>query len=212
MKIVDASFTIEDPIDGAEILKKIERAGRVAYKSEGKIAEGSAVKFVTSLIHRGHLSVLEHQSISVRVICSRACANEWVRHRLASYTQLSTRYVCYAKEQFGGVLSFIRPGLDDDKTCDGRLMSVWVNAMEDAERHYLKLISLGAKPEEARGVLPLDLETEVYVTMNLRSWLHFFELRTDKAAHPEIRKLAIGIRDEFRRLIPVVFDEVAKDE
>ena len=100
MKIINASYSIETPIDGAEILKRIEKAGRTCYKSEDRITEESAENFVRMLIERGHESVLEHESITVRFICDRGVSHEIVRHRLASYSQESTRYCNYSGDRF----------------------------------------------------------------------------------------------------------------
>ena len=92
MKIINPSVKLEDSIDGQEILKKIGRIGRTCYKSEQNITEGSAERFVKNIMNRNHMSVIEHESISVRVICDRGVSHEIVRHRIASYSQESTRY------------------------------------------------------------------------------------------------------------------------
>ena len=90
--------------------------------------------------------------------------------------------------------------------------SNWKNAMEDAERAYMDLLALGAKPQEARDVLPLSLKTEVVMTANVREWRHFFELRTSKAAHPQMQRVAKMLLRQFRNAIPVVFDDVGEIE
>jgi len=84
----------------------------------------------------------------------------------------------------------------------------WEVAMEDAEKHYLELIKLGATPQMARGILPTSLKTEIVVTMNLREWRHFFKLRTEIVAHPQMREITIPLLQEFKRLIPIVFDDI----
>lgn len=109
MKIIKPFYTIETPIDGDYILKLIEKAGRTCYKSENSNSEDSAKRFVKNLIERGHLSVIEHYSVSVRIICDRGVSHELVRHRPASYTQESTRYCNYTKGKFDGELTFIEP-------------------------------------------------------------------------------------------------------
>ena len=109
MRIIEPYIVLEDDINGKEILEKIERIGRVCYKSENNIKEGSAEKFVSNLINRQHESVLEHESISVRVICDRGVSHEIVRHRLASYSQESQRYINYTNNKFGNELTFIKP-------------------------------------------------------------------------------------------------------
>ena len=107
MKIIKASVEFMEPVNGEEILHHLERCGRVCYKSEGKIEDGSAEKFVRSVIKRGHESVLEHKSITVKFICDRGVSHEIVRHRIASYSQESTRYCNYAGDKFGKEITVI---------------------------------------------------------------------------------------------------------
>ena len=109
MKIIKPSIDILTPIDGTEILKHIELCGRVCYKSEEKISEGSAETFIANIIKRGHEAVLEHYDITVKFICDRGVSHEIVRHRLASYCQESTRYCNYSKEGFGKEITVIAP-------------------------------------------------------------------------------------------------------
>ena len=205
MKIINPSVILEDKIDGKELLKKIERIGRVCYKSEGNIKEESAEKFIANILHRHHESVIEHESISVRVICDRGVTHEIVRHRIASYSQESTRYCNYSKDKFDGELTFIKPCFWDEDDENYRL---WKEAMKQVEQTYMKLILCGASAQEARSVLPNSLKTEIVVTMNLREWRHFFRLRTSDKAHPQMREIAKPILNEFSRLIPVVFDDI----
>ncbi len=213
MFVIKPIFTIEDRIDGMELLKKIERAGRTCYRSEGKITEDSCFAFVKKIIASGHHCVLEHEKITVRVVCDRGVSHEIVRHRIASYSQESTRYCGYNKEAFGGELMVIEPPfwhVDPELHPENaQKYDVWMSAMEQAEAAYMELISLGASPQEARSVLPNSLKTEIVMTMNLREWRHFFSLRTARAAHPQMREIAIPMLLEFKRLIPVVFDDVS---
>ncbi len=194
-----------DDIDGAKILQKLERCGRVCYKSEDKITEGSAEKFIGMILKSGHESVLEHEKLTVKFICDRGVTHEIVRHRIASYSQESTRYCNYSKDKFGNELTFIRPCFWAD---DSEEYAVWKQAMEDIEKTYVKLISLGAKPEEARSILPNSLKTEIVCTMNLREWRHFFRLRTAERAHPQIREISVALLDELKKRIPVIFDDI----
>lgn len=205
MKEIRPSFEIMDDIDGAEILQKLERCGRVCYKSEDKITEGSAEKFIGMILKSGHESVLEHEKLTVKFICDRGVTHEIVRHRIASYSQESTRYCNYSKDKFGNELTFIRPCFWAD---DSEEYAVWKQAMEDIEKTYVKLISLGAKPEEARSILPNSLKTEIVCTMNLREWRHFFRLRTAERAHPQIREISVALLDELKKRIPVIFDDI----
>ncbi len=205
MKIIAPYHEIISKIDGAEMLRNIELCGRVCYKSEDRITDGSAEKFVGMILKSGHESVLEHEKITVRFVCDRGVTHEIVRHRIASYSQESTRYCNYSKDKFGGEITFIRPCFwaeDDEK------FTVWKETMQSIEDSYVKLISLGAKPEEARSILPNSVKTEIMVTMNLREWRHFFKLRTAERAHPQIREVAIPLLNELKGLVPVIFDDI----
>lgn len=205
MRAIKPYFEIMDSFDGEEIIKKIEICGRVCYKSENAITHESAGKFIQNIIKNGHESVLEHEKITVRIICDRGVTHEIVRHRLASYSQESTRYCNYSKEKFDGELTFIKPCFWKEGSEN---YNIWKEAMEQAEQAYMQLISSGATPQEARSVLPNSLKTEIVVTMNLREWRHFFRLRTSDRAHPQMREIAIPILEEFKRNIPVVFDDI----
>ena len=205
MKIINPSVMLEDEIDGQAILKKLERIGRTCYKSEGNIKEDSAEKFVKNIMNRNHMSVIEHESISVRIICDRGVTHEIVRHRIASYSQESTRYCNYSNDKFGNELTFIKPCFFDEGS-EG--YEIWEKSMQNIENEYMELIEVGAKPQEARSILPNSLKTEIVMTMNLREWRHFFKLRCDKAAHPQTREIANMILKEFKEKIPVIFDDL----
>jgi thymidylate synthase (FAD) len=209
MKIVKSSYKIEDKINGNEILEKIERAGRTCYKSEKEITAYSAKKFVKMLFETGHESVLEHEKITVRVTCDRGLSHEIVRHRIASYSQESTRYCNYSKSKFGNEIVLIQPAFWNSKsTEDKEKLDLWKKSMDLAEKVYMRLIALGATPQEARSVLPNSLKTEIVMTMNLREWRHFFKLRTSYSAHPQMRELFRPMLNEFKKQIPVVFDDI----
>lgn len=209
MNIIKPYFKFEEDIDPVKILKTIERAGRTCYKSETKIDDGTAERFIASILKRGHESVIEHEKITVRIICDRGVSHEIVRHRMASYSQESTRYCNYSNDKFGSQLTFIKPCFWDENTEDGaKKMQLWEKSMLEIEKEYFELLEMGAKPEEARSILPNSLKTEIIVTMNLREWRHFFKLRADKAAHPQMREIAYMILDEFKRLLPVVFGDL----
>jgi thymidylate synthase (FAD) len=215
MKLIKPSFEILGNIDGNQILKSIEVAGRTCYKSEDKITDDSAIKFVAGIMKRGHESVIEHEKVSVRVVCDRGVSHEIVRHRLASYSQESTRYCDYA----GGHITYIIPcwtkileGIYTENL-DMHMNYMysdawWFNTMMSIESQYKLLRDDGWKPEEARSILPNALKTEIVMTMNLREWRHFFKLRTAKAAHPQMREIAIPMLAEFKKLIPIVFDDI----
>ena len=204
MKIIkpDVEICIKDVI-GQDILEKIEVCGRVCYKSEGKIQEGSAEKFVANIIKRGHEAVLEHVSVTVKFIVDRGVSHEIVRHRLASYCQESTRYCNYSKDNFENEITVIKPLFLEEGTIG---FEAWKNACEEAEAAYFNLLDYGCTPQEARSVLPNSLKTELVMTANLREWRTFFKLRTAPAAHPQMREVTIPLLEKFKTLIPVVFD------
>lgn len=221
MEELKASYVILTPISegGIEELKHIERIGRKCYKSEDRITEDgeSAKKFVKMLIDNGHEAMIEHGSISVLFTVDRGVSHEMVRHRIASFAQESTRYVNYSLGKFGNEISVIdiRRGIDLDEKMNKlpadtirRIINEWFWAMQDAERHYMKMIELGATPQIARSVLPNSTKTEITITANYREWRTFFKLRTPKAAHPQMREVTIPLLEDFKKLLPVLFDDI----
>lgn len=216
MRIVKPSVHIENSSDfdsiayvvkpehltGEATLKRIERIGRVCYKSEDKITADSAERFVRMLIKRGHESVLEHISVTVRFICDRGISHELVRHRIASFSQTSTRYVNYGHDK---EIAVIAPSELKENTVP---YVVWKTALESAEKAYMQLIASGVKPETARSVLPTCLQTELVMTANLREWRHFLKLRTSKAAHPDMRVLACDLLKQMQDSFPVIFEDI----
>ena len=203
MKIIKPSIAILTEINTEDIYKKIELIGRTCYKSENLITEDSAKIFIRNIVKSGHESVIEHINISIKIICDRGVTHEIVRHRIASYSQESTRYCNYSKDKFGNELSFIKPCFWHENSEE---YLIWSSAMEYAERTYLKLIESGVKPEEARSVLPNSLKTEIVMTANLREWRHFLKLRTSEKAHPQMREIANLIKEEFTKTIPLIFE------
>jgi len=206
IKIIKPDFIIEDKIDGNTILKTIEKYGRVSHKSEGSITTDSAKKFLKKLMDWGHESVLEHEKITVRIICDRGITHEIVRHRLAAYTQESTRYCNYS-----GEIKFIQPLFFKKGTKE---YDLWYQSCKIAAESYTNLIQLGVTPEAARSVLPNSLKTEIIVTYNLREWRHVFKMRCQKAAHPQMREIMIPLLKEFQKQIPVIFEDfkIKKDK
>jgi thymidylate synthase (FAD) len=205
MKIIKPTVIIETKFNGIKILKLIELAGRTAYKSESFIKNESYIQFIKKIIKSGHESVLEHQSISVRVICDRGVSHEIVRHRIASYTQESTRYCNYSDENFGNEITFIKPCFWNFKSKEYKL---WKETISNIEKKYMELIKMGVHQQEARSILPNSLKTEIFITMNLREWRHFFKLRTSIRAHPQMREVANMILKLFREKIPIIFDNL----
>ena len=205
MKIIKPSIQILDDIDGMTILKHIERAGRTCYKSEDKITDDSCVRFVKNVVARGHESVIEHEKVSVLIICDRGVTHEIVRHRIASYSQESTRYCNYAADKFGNELTFIKPCFWEEDSPEYKL---WATIMQCTEDAYIAMMANNIPPEQTRSILPNSLKTEIVVTMNMREWRHFLKLRTSPASHPQIREVAHEILREFKERIPVLFDDI----
>ncbi|RLB93546.1 MAG: FAD-dependent thymidylate synthase [Deltaproteobacteria bacterium] len=192
-KIRTKQHTIDDIMEG------LEDAGRTCYKSEDKITPGSADKFIRKIIDLGHETVLEHAILSVRIVCDRGVTHEIVRHRLASYSQESTRYCDYQ----GAGIQFIHPlGLTEEQKIRRENHYMMVQKLYDQERDE------GLSPQIARGILPNSLKTEIVMTCNLREWRHFFKLRAAAPAHPQMKELAIPMLTDFYKLLPVVFGDL----
>lgn len=212
MITIAPSIEIINAPDYNSMLKTVERAGRVCYKSEDKIGEDTAESFIRGIIKRGHESVIEHEKITVLVTCDRGVTHEIVRHRIASYSQESTRYCNYTNGKFSGQITFIDPcsGFSWDLSTErgANLFKVWTKAMGGAEWSYRQMIRYGAKPEEARTVLPNSTKAELAMTMNLREWRHFIKLRTSPAAHPQMREVADMVANEFKSRYPAFFGDL----
>ena len=205
IKIIKPSFIFEEEFDGIKLLKNLERYGRVSHKSEDRIAKNSYREFLKKLLSWGHESVFEHEKVTVRIICDRGVTHELVRHRIAAYTQESTRYCNYS-----GKIKFIKPYFFKKGSKEYK---IWGELCKKSAESYSKLIKLGIPPEQARSVLPNSLKTEIIVTYNLRQWRHVFEMRCQKAAHPQMREIMIPLLKEFQKRIPILFDdfEIKKD-
>lgn len=205
MKIIEPSIEILSDVNSNEIMKNIEICGRVCYKSENRISEESSKKFIKRIIASGHESVLEHEKITVKFICDRGVSHEIVRHRIASYSQESTRYCNYSQDKFGNELTLIKPFFWKE---DEKKYEIWCDVMKKIEDSYNELISLGAKPEEARSILPNSLKTEIVVTMNIRELRYFLKLRTSKNAHPQMREVANKLLKYVKETLPVFFEDI----
>lgn len=202
MKIIKPSIKFTEPIDGKAMLTKLENCARVCYQSESK--NDNSEKFIANIIKRGHESVLEHVSITFNVITERSVSHEWVRHRIASYSQESTRYVKYDNDN----MEFIEP----IELVDTEGYDFWKRACLQSENAYINMMKIGHKAQEARAVLNNSLKTQLCVTMNFRSLRNFLQLRCDTTAHPHIKQLAIPLLLYLQQKIPVVFDDIKYDE
>jgi len=227
MKIVESSFKISDHNlrdTGMYVLKHIEMIGRKAYKSEDAVTDESAIKFVKSVMDKKHYALLEHYSVSVMITCDRGVSHEIVRHRIASIVQESTRYCNYAKGKFGSQIEVVDPmkameleigkkyqDIEITPSIFGQWYDLWIEAMDRAEHYYMELTKLGCPAQLARNVLPNSLKTELWLTMNLRNWRHFFQLRaagTTGKPHPQMQELAVKMLKAFKDFIPIVFDDI----
>jgi len=227
MIIVKPSFEIMFQDELKNAAKKIEVIARTCYKSEDKISDDSAEKLVKALLTRGHYPMFDHQTISVRIVCDRGVSHEIVRHRIAAYAQESTRYCNYSKNKFGNQITVIKPSffpnikcgeyekfeefksdnhIDDQKLRYGQ--EAWALAMFETEGRYNQMVETGYSPQEARSVLPNSLKTEIVCTLDLTAWRHFMYLRTAKAAHPQMLEIARPLLDEFKKLVPLIFDDI----
>lgn len=213
MKIVQPSFEILAYTP--DMSKLIERAIRCAYKSEERIEEGSDAKIISHIKSLKHESTLEHGVITVKFVTDRGVTHELVRHRIASFTQESTRYCNYGKGKFGSEITVIQPFFFTEHTSNPteiRKFDSWWRACLYAEKEYLTMLELGAKPQEARSVLPNSLKTEIVVTANVREWRKIMELRTSKEAHPQIRQIMCPLLAVFREKWTFLFDDVGSVE
>lgn len=233
MKIVDQKAELiaitPDP------LFVIEKCGRICYKSEDKMDNcecgglcevhirndnsdsivrcqkcmDRAKNFVIGLIKRGHESVLEHVSATFILTTDRGISHELVRHRIASYSQESTRYCNYGNK--GGEITVIRPDFSEARSLSDAETD-WISAMNASENSYLSLVrNLHVSPQHARSVLPTCLKTEIVITANMRQWRHMMYLRLkDKVgkAHPQIKQLFKLILNEFLKIeVNIIFKE-----
>jgi thymidylate synthase (FAD) len=209
VKVIKPSVEIIDVFDGQDVIRKLELCGRVCYKSEHKMNDDSPYKFIQNIINRGHESVLEHFSFTVKFICDRGISHEIVRHRIASYSQESTRYCNYSKGQFNGEITVIEPYFLVPGTAG---YDMWYRSCQMAEQYYFLMLDWGCSPQEARAVLPNSLKTELIMTANIREWRHFLKLRTSPVAHPQMREVAKLLLKELKTKIPVVFDDIKGGE
>lgn len=191
------------PADGMALLRRIEWCARISHRSED--ADPDTLRFLRSVVlGHGDWSVVEHASASVEFTVDRGITHEMVRHRIASPTQESTRFVNYAKKL---PPSFIYP-VDESGQDDAAMDADWLATIEACERGYQKLVAKGWTPQRARSVFPNALSSKIVETMNLRSWRHFLLMRTTKEAHPQMRQVTVPLLAEFKAKIPVLFEDI----
>ena len=208
MKLIDPVVYVEK-YDAKKMLKRIERACRTCYRSEDKVTEDSYKNLLKNCISRGHESILEHEKVSIRMICDIGAYKDLTRHRIASFSIESTRYCNYGNDKFDNQIKFIKPvNMEEDK----EIYNSYITGLEEIEKQYLKMAELGAKPDQLRMLLPHGTAAEVNMTCNLREWKHVFSLRCSKHTHPSIRQLLIPLLLKFKEDMPEIYETVEYDE
>lgn len=202
MKILNPYVYINShELDEAK-LRNIEYCARLCYKSEERT--GSSESFLKGIIKSGHESVIEHEKITAFFVVDRGISHEIVRHRIASFSQESTRYCNYSSDKFENEISVIRPFFYREGSHEYK---IWEKACLACEEGYISLLKSGT-PQQARAVLPNSLKTEIAVTMNFRQWRHFLRLRSASDAHPQIQQVCIPLLLTLKQRLPVLFDSV----
>lgn len=218
MKIVEPIIYVE-PYDGVKIMKRLERACRTCYRSEDTISDTSYKTLLKNCINRGHESILEHEKISIRMICDIGVYKDLTRHRIASFSIESTRYCNYGRDKFDNQIKFIKPVFYTDtwinRNYEGSTMTedeqksmLWYRCMEDIEESYLNMTKIGCKPDELRMLLPHSTAAEVNMTANIREWKHILSLRCTNHAHPSIQQILIPLLLKFKEDMPEIFDSI----
>lgn len=191
------------------MLATIEAFARVSHRSEDKQTTDSWKRFVQFVVmEKGDWSVTEHCLASVEFRIDRGCTHELVRHRLFSYTQESTRFVNYAKRE----IEFIEPEWNLEAQTQGTPYYAWSHAMFEAEQNYLDLLKQGQPPQAARSVLPNATASTIIATGNLRNWRYFFQARTSRETHPDLRRVTIPLLKEFQERIPILYEDIIPND
>lgn len=207
MKIIEPSIEVQN-FNGEQIMKNIEQACRTCYRSEDKISNESYKTLLKNCITRGHESVMEHEKITVRMVCDIGVYKDLTRHRIASFSIESTRYCNYGKDKFDNEIKFIKPCNIDE---DSDLYAFWKHTMERIEMNYLHMAEHGATPDQMRMILPHSTAAEVCMTANIREWRHILDLRTKKMTHPSIRQILIPLLLLFKTEMPELFGDIEYD-
>jgi thymidylate synthase (FAD) len=206
MKVILPSFEILDLTsreDGVKLLRRVEYLARISHRSEGKQTEESWQRFITAVvIQKGDWSVTEHCIVTVIARVDRGVTHEWVRDRLGSYTQESTRFVNYGNKD----IEFVKPSFAGDDPVVAS--AAWYAEMYRAEQAYKDQLEMGQPPQIARSVLPTATASTIAVTYNLRQWRKFFMSRITKEAHPDFRRTTEPLLSKFKQLIPILYDDL----
>ena len=236
--VVKPGFELVTPLcefDASDMIEHLERCGRVCYKSEDKITPDSAERFIRAIVKSGHLSVIEHASVTVKFIGDRSMSHQLVRHRIAAFSQESQRYCDYGRLGLQVIcpptIAEIEPGAyectgarrDSCESCRYWLACfsshtpvltipnrglLWLDRIASAYAYYLELREDGVPPEDARSVLPNAIKTEVVTTFNMRQWRHVFDERAlNKHAQWQIREIMQDILVRLASLFPCIFQD-----
>lgn len=204
MKIIEPCVMVEQ-FDARRIMRNIERACRTCYRSEDKVTEDSYKKLLANCISKGHESVMEHEKITVQLVCDIGVYKDLTRHRAGTAFSIeSTRYCSYNKDKFGNEIRFIRPCHIDDPG----MLKTWETACYFIERDYNKMAELGAKPDQLRMILPHSTAALVTMTCNIREWRHIFSLRAQKMSHPTVQQVMIPLLRYFQEQMPELFGDI----
>lgn len=209
VKIIEPSIEIMSPFNGDEVLKHLELCCRNCYQSEGLIGEGSAERMLRKIIELNHTAMLEHFSVTVRILADTGVLKDITRHRHCSFAVESTRYCCYSKEKFGGEIGVMNPIPALFSSTDEEGYKIWLAAMQEIESSYNRLSALGYKPDVCRMLLPHSTKASIIITANIREWRLIFSLRCDKAAHPTVQHIMKMLLAEFYKRTPVLFEDLA---
>jgi thymidylate synthase (FAD) len=200
-------LNVPDLAAGIRLLRNVEYYARVSHRSEESATDDSWERFIRAVVlGHGDFSVIEHEVVNVEMLVDRGITHEIVRHRLASYTQESTRFVNYQKK--GGEAKFVCPFTDDGTLDSYDCAEQWKLAMQMAEKSYMYMIDRGVKPQIARSVFPNALASKIICTMNLRTWRHFFLMRTSAEAHPQMKQVTVPLLAQFQQRIPVLYEDI----
>jgi thymidylate synthase (FAD) len=206
---------------GIRLLQHVEWCARISHRSEEAVTDESWKRIIQSVVlDHGDWSVTEHAVVSVDAYVDRGITHEWVRHRIASYTQESTRFVNYIKKMLP---SFVKPEALKETTLRGnsefspnqnrdRANGAWEKAVATCEESYQIMLDCGYAPQIARSVFPNALASRLIVTKNLRTWRHFFIMRTSKEAHPQMKEVTIPLLREFQEKIPLLYADIVPDQ
>lgn len=219
MKIIEPKIWVEQ-YDPVKIMRNLERACRTCYRSENLITEESYKNLLKNCINRGHESILEHEKITIRMVCDVGVYKDLTRHRFGSFSIESTRYCNYGKDKFENEIKFIKPvfyvdswmGKNDELTTEECISLHWYETMNHIEEAYMLMSEDKATPDQMRMILPHSTAAEVTMTANIREWRHILDLRTKKMTHPAIRQLLIPLLLKFQYTMPELFGEIEYDK